>query len=268
VTACPTGLVSYTGRPAAKAGGRAEAAALGRDCLTPMTWRCGEGCGGVHYRLLTPAEVEVKQAVSRGEAPPEADLARRPEGDVPGVYQACPGCGAGWGQPHYERCGIALPDYSRPITALEAKVITMFAISIFPLDLVRRNTIRAMLPRGDDLPRSGQKNRVSRWFAEALTWADEYGYIERRHDHILVLHRQALVAYSGRRMGEIPGLTEEVWLAIARVTATLPAEPTTEGKADRARELAALRHLMESAPGTGPHGGRGYARIVPRPGRP
>lgn len=262
---CPGPPVWPTRRAVKVAAWAAIDAAGGDSTLTPATFRCPAGLDHFHYVIQTRDQVLVRLTAAGMEVAP-ADLLpapRRRYGEA--GYVVCPSCGSGWGRPHYERCLIGVPAYTRPITYYESRVITMFAISIFPLDVMRRSTIRAMLPRGDDLPRKSGTNRMSVWFGGALSWAAEFGYISQDPSFITVLRRKPMVAFAGRRMDAIPGLVEQVWLAIAAVAADLPEQHTTAGQAQRERELAALRKLMQSAPGGGHPGGRGAIRVVPPP---
>jgi hypothetical protein len=258
------GQVPYQARHDAKRAAWAEVDATGRGDLVPVTYRCPRDPSHIHYELQEPEQVAARLTAKGVEVTPENLLPapRRRTGEPP-PWTACPSCGSGWGRPHYERCLIDVPAYTRPITQYEARVITTFAISIFPLDVMRRSTIRAMLPRGDDLPRKSGTNRMSVWFGGALNWAAEYGYISQDPSFITVLRRKPMVAFAGRRMNAIPGLVEQVWLAIAAVAADLPEQHTAAGQAQRERELDALRKLMQAAPGGGHPGGRGSARIVP-----
>jgi hypothetical protein len=257
--ACPSGLDRYPSRHAAKNAGWAAADADGTPGLTPSTWKCHlDGCEGFHAAVLTREQVAARLAARGVEATPDAMPRKpRPPGEV--EYQNCPVCGSGWGRPHYpDRHELGTPAYTRELRAHDVTVITMFTISIFPMDLMRRSTIRAMMPRG---------TTISHWFLRSLRWAEGHGYLERGPDWIRVINRTPMVVFSGRRLRGDQELVEQIWLAIAKAAAGLPEEATLEGQRQRELELAALRRLMESRPASGPHGGTGWARVVPPPGR-
>jgi len=194
-------------------------------------------------------------------------------------YITCPECGAGWGRPHFLRCQLTVPAYTRPLGARQFRALTAYAIWVFPLDTVRREVIRAMLPRGGRSLRGEKegrtwrnrsRNRTSDLFRESLKEFAESRWIWITPERIHVLNRPLLYRYAERAL-ERSGtwwLTEGVRDSVADLAAHLPETLIAGDRGQRADELAALRRLMESAPATGPHGGRGWVRIQPRPGRP
>jgi hypothetical protein len=188
----------------------------------------------------------------------------------------CPECGAGIGRPHFLRCEITVPAYNRPVGLRQVRGLTAYAIWVFPLDTVRRPVIRAMLPRGTRVLRGHQeqrtaknrsRNQVSHVFGLALEEFEESGWIWRTPERIHVLRRPPLYRYARRLLPTGWDLTQGVHQAIADLVDHFPAAPAGE-QAERDAELASLRQLMETTPATGPHSGRGWVRITPRPGRP
>lgn len=190
-------------------------------------------------------------------------------------YVVCPDCGAGWGKPHFERCLIPVPFYSRRLGAYQVQGLLAYALAVFPLTDVRRSTVRAMLPRGERTRRPSQadvpgskgrtRNRVSDTYGIALQQFEERGWIWRTPEQIRVFDRPALLRQAKRCLPNCWWLTEGVHEAIAALAADFPPAARAGEEEQRNRELAALRALMQQAPGTGPHAGRGYVRIVPRP---
>jgi plasmid maintenance system antidote protein VapI len=197
-------------------------------------------------------------------------------------YITCPECGAGWGRPHFMRCVLIVPAYDRPVGIRQIQGLAAYAIGIFPLDTVRREVIRAMLPRGDrrmlahpETRRAGERSRnaASHAYREALKYFDETGWIWRTPEriHITRNSRPKLLRYAHTCLPTGWDLTDGVHESVADLIGHLPgATPAgiDDPEAERERELAALRRLMEKTPASGPHGGQGWVRIVPRPGRP
>ncbi len=186
----------------------------------------------------------------------------------------CPGCGQGNGRPHYERCLIQPPDYGRRLNRHEVYALTAYVIGIFPLDVIRRSTIRALLPRGDSRgqPTAAERkagkvshNLVSDAFGSELKALARRGWIDRREDCVVVLQRWRVLRSGTRRLEGKPELAVALRQSLAGVAAGLPEEITLAGQAQRAAELRALRDLMEETPLAGPHGGRGMVRLASRP---
>jgi len=184
----------------------------------------------------------------------------------------CPGCGAGRGKPHFERClaGAAAAS-ERLISRREISGITAYAIGIFPLDVVRRSTIRMMLPRGRtgaaQRARSGKghRNVISGKFGDELRQLEGRGWIGRGEEHVAVVARASLLGYARSQLRHSADLIAALHESVAAVAAGLPEETTAAGRAQRQAELRALQQLMEQAPGTGPHSGRGHVDLVHKP---
>jgi hypothetical protein len=198
---------------------------------------------------------------------------------MPPDYITCPECGAGRGQPHFLRCELTVPAYTRPLGAHQFRGLTAYAIWVFPLSTVRREVIRAMLPRGSRKLRGHQeqrtwrdrsRNRESDWFRETLQDLSRAGRIETTPERIRILDRPPLLRYAERALDRSGSwwLTEGVRDCVADLAAHLPLTVNPGDQAQREAELAALRRLMETTPVSGPHGGRGWVRVLPRPGRP
>jgi hypothetical protein len=189
----------------------------------------------------------------------------------------CPDCGAGRGRPHFMRCEITVPAYDRPVGIRQVRGLTAYAIWVFPLNMVRRPVIRAMLPRGQRILRgnpelrhgkkSKTRNPVSNVFGLSLEGFEAAGWIWKTPERIHVLRREQLYGYARKCLPTGWDWTVGVHQAIADLVDHFPGAAPAE-QDERDRELAALRRLMETTPATGPHSGRGWARITPRPGRP
>jgi hypothetical protein len=197
-------------------------------------------------------------------------------------YVVCPQCGAGYGRPHFLRCVLIVPAYDRPVGIRQVAGLAAYAIGIYPLATVRREVIRAMLPRGDrqmlahpETRRAGQRtqNVASKAFREALQEFGRARWITRTPERISVTRnaRPKLLAHARHCLPTGWDLTEGVHQSIEDLIVHLPG-PTPAGvddpEAERERELVALRKLMETTPVSGPHDGTGWVRIVPRPGSP
>lgn len=289
---CPDcGEQSYRTRDAAKAAFWATDPAAD---LTPETWRCPSG--RAHYRPLT-REAVAAQLAAKGIDLAEPDLTphppspdrlprRRKSRPKPAAeYAACPRCGSGWGRPHYERCNVDVPDYDdqwMPSGVLTG--LTAYALAVFPLDVVRRSTVRAMLPRGVRAVRpaalarreagesrvslsNAKRNRVSDAFTASLAAFRREEWIRTTETAVLIVARHPLNSTAGRRLRERPDLIVSLRQAIAVLAESLGPATTVEGQAQRERELAALRRLMQEAPAQGPHGGRGYVKLTHGTGR-
>jgi hypothetical protein len=197
----------------------------------------------------------------------------------PSEYVTCPDCGAGRGKPHFLRCELTVPAYILPVGAHQFRGLTAYSIWVFPLDTVRREVIRAMLPRGQRVLRGHQeqrtwrnrsRNRMSDYFRESLKDFADAGWIWTTAERIHVLERGPLYRFAERALDRSGSwwLTEGVRDCVADLAAHLPATVTPGDQRQRDAELAALRRLMEQTPVTGPHQGRGWVRITPRPGSP
>ena len=188
----------------------------------------------------------------------------------------CPSCGQGLGQPHYERCAIPVPEYDRILLGREIHGLTAYAIGVFPLDIVRRSTVRAMLPRGQTYGHrtSAQRrvsattsvNAVTKAFQATLRQCGQRGWIDRRDDCVVILIRDRLLSYARGQLRYSPGLIPALYESLSAVAAGLPQELTAAGRAQRSAELRAIQRLMEQTPATGPHSGRGYVRLTSKPG--
>jgi hypothetical protein len=198
---------------------------------------------------------------------------------MPPDYVTCRECGAGWGKPHFLRCELTVPAYAQPLGSHQFRGLTAYSIWVFPLDTVRREVIRAMLPRGERTPRASfetrsakdrTRNRNSDRFREILQKLSRAGWIWITPERIHVLERPPLYHYAARALGRSGSwwLTEGVRDSVADLAAHLPLTVNPGDQDQREAELAALRQLMESTPASGPHSGRGWVRIQPRPGRP
>jgi hypothetical protein len=197
---------------------------------------------------------------------------------APPGYVVCPGCGSGWGRPHYTRCLVPqLPQYTRELGKSQVIGLVAFTVAEFPLNPVHRALVRAMLPRGEARirpadPERGLKRRswnpTSFAFCAALRLFEERGLIRRDETFIWALNRPRLHREAKRFLPSSYWLTRVVAESVAVVVESLP-DLTPQGQAKRARQLGDLRRLMETPPGdTGGHQGRGYVRVIPRPGRP
>ena len=212
--------------------------------------------------MTTPAR-QVNVPVAAGDGPALVTKVNR--------YGVCTDCGQGLGQPHFERCLIAPPDYGRYLSRREISAIVTYAIAIFPLDVVRRSTLRAMLPRGHTKghPTAQERkhsnkssvNVISACFGEALRSLDRSGWIERREDCVITLQRDRMLQSATRQLADAPELVTALRASLAGVAAGLPEELTPAGKAQREAELRALRQLMQETPASGPHSGRGYVIV-------
>ena len=195
-------------------------------------------------------------------------------------YVTCPDCGAGWGRPHFLRCELTVPAYARPLGAYQIRGLAAYAIWVFPLSTVRREVIRAMLPRGERVDRGNRevrtwqqgkkRNLVSHQFHTALRDFGRAGWVWTTPERIHVLEREPLYRFAEHALDRSDSwwLTEGVRDCVADLAAHLPAAVVPGDRVQRDAELAALRRLMEQTPAGGPHRGRGWVRITPRPGRP
>jgi hypothetical protein len=252
--------------------------------VSPRVRRCPSGV--CHAEAMTPAQV-AEMYRQRGLEPPGEDglLPTLPRGRAAVArpeYVVCPGCGAGWGRPHFERCRIEVPSYAGQGNLYAPLVtgLTAYSLAIFPLALVRRSTIRAMLPRGETrvpasqaakraagIPKSqrggtASVNDTSVRFQNALRGFSRRGWIRREGgDCCVIVARYPLRRTAERLLDGRPDLISGAREAIAALAASFPEPATVEGRAQRDRELAALRRLMEDAPAQGPHGGRGYVQV-------
>lgn len=154
-----------------------------------------------------------------------------------------------------------------------------YALAVFPLDVVHRKTIRAMLPRGRRKhPRETSNwtqfrrgegrhtsNAVSEEYQYALKRFAEAGWIDQGQTFLRIRDRGALLDYALDRLEEVP----EYFIETDRVIELLEQElkrPKDEIPAwqQRERELLAIRELMKSAVQGVHWSGRGSVRFIPK----
>lgn len=189
-------------------------------------------------------------------------------------HGVCPGCGAGKGRQHYERCHVQSPAYPHTVPHRDVIGLTAYAIAVFPMEIVRRSTIRALLPRGKTVnhPTAEEKkagkvsrNTTSAAFMDGLKNLERKGWIRRGPDYIIITARLPLLRYARSTLRASPYLMAAVHKAAGVIAASLPPGVTVAEQSQREAELRALQRLMEAAPATGPHSGRGHTDLVHKP---
>ena len=155
---------------------------------------------------------------------------------------------------------------------------TAYALAIFPLDIVHRQTIRAMLPAGATTRyatsalrrrmdkgggKGGARNRVSEAFQRALKHFDEENWIDRGREFVRIYDRGALLDWALRGLLEIPEhfISLDHVPAVIRVGLAEPDLPSAKA-AQRHRELRAVQELMKASVQGVHWSGRGSVRFV------
>lgn len=153
-----------------------------------------------------------------------------------------------------------------------------YALAVFPLDVVERQTIRAMLPagrrrnvgvtrhlnavtKGDTS--NGRTNTTSEAFGDALRRFAKHGWIDRGQQFVRIRDRGALLDYALDELGEIPAHFIAIDDALDRLRRELR-QPTANDRlhAQRHRELKAIEELMRSQVQGVWWSGRGSVRFV------
>ncbi len=158
---------------------------------------------------------------------------------------------------------------------------TAYALSVFPLDIVHRQTIRMMLPPGGirykrseanwlkiglgDLNAKKSLNKASANFGAALKKFSDEGWIDRGREFLRIRERGDLLDYAVRDLAEMPDHFIELDRAIALLEQeTTGSAPAPQSAEQRRRELLAIQQLMK-AQVQGVHwSGRGSIRFVPK----
>lgn len=162
---------------------------------------------------------------------------------------------------------------------------TAYALAIFPLDIVHRSTIRALLPIGrmsegtqqsrNKMARTGKSGRgriniESDKYRQTIRTLDRLGYIDRGREFLRIKDRGALLDHA---LMDLPRSTTRVeFVRIAEAVEIVKREVREAEQAEllpglieqRRRELVALQGLMRATPGGDNWSGAGSVRFVPR----
>jgi hypothetical protein len=161
------------------------------------------------------------------------------------------------------------------LTQRHIKGLLGYTMAIWPEEQIRREVLRAMLPRGERKTRPGRvgiptpqgrtKNVMTGYFTFWLKHFHDWGLIERHPEHVVILAPRAYLYQRAEQwLARDWALHEGVHQAI-RVMVDHPPSELRLAEA-RYQELVSLRKLMEAYPAGGPHKDKGYVRIWPRPG--
>jgi hypothetical protein len=150
---------------------------------------------------------------------------------------------------------------------------TAYALAVFPLDVVQRSTIRALLPVGTtrkpgpspyQASTGKSDNRVSVKFGQVLRQFAERGWIDRAPELVRILDRDALLACATSGVQGTPKHFLRLDQAAAEVQAQLRSAQSARVApmvAQRRAELAAIKQLMAGPVGGVNWSGRGSVRF-------
>lgn len=152
-----------------------------------------------------------------------------------------------------------------------------YALAIFPLEIVHRSTIRAMLPAGRIRDAgmtghltalrnggTGTSNVTSKKYQDALRLFDQQGWIERGKEFLRIRDRQALLDHALLDADSLPAH----FLALSAAIRMLQSQSDSGNPGfdeQRRQELLAVMELMKADNVAGSkHSGRGAVRFVPK----
>lgn len=138
---------------------------------------------------------------------------------------------------------------------------TAYALAVFPLDIVHRRTIRAMLPVGQtggvrstnqrlrrSRGNSAGHNRTSVHYQDALRKFARQNWIDRGQEFIRIRERGALLDFALHDLTTVPAHALHLHAAIEAVRAELAKEGQSAASVQQRRnELLAVQRLMNSA---------------------
>lgn len=149
---------------------------------------------------------------------------------------------------------------SAPDTSWESHVdrvtapMVAFVLSEFPLDIVRRSTVRALLPQGRSVKRGtggerrrwnavpkGTKNIVADKLGRRIRELAELGLIAREHDHVRIRNRAGLRVVAARLPDDHPIMLDTEFAFRAVKGERVPAAQEQQ----RLDELRAIYQLMK-----------------------
>jgi hypothetical protein len=160
------------------------------------------------------------------------------------------------------------PDYSKtPAPAgIGVRRKTAYALASLGLDVVQRDTLRALLPPGSrkvkgqvaqqnkrlsGKPGLAKQNTITNAFHDALKLYEKFGWISRGHLLVAVHNRGALLDHALQGQRSLPPRLLDLDRAIAKIREDQAvAEPDDRLIEQRHKELRALMRLMQ-APVTG-----------------